>query len=251
MKRVFLSLILVLTSSILATDPTADTSPAQAIHDVIELESSQILYNAMHGKQDAEAIKIYNERGISYFFNGDYDKALNDFNHVIEAWKRGENVHETIVGAAWWGRMFSHAYLGQEEEVVFDIQAVQYFFYFDQNCCQDASFFLSRLSNTRASNRLPIITIEAWPENEPMTKWECVQTVKNTAWAMMVLADKIPQYSVRVLVMKIVDDLKDSAMDCCYRGGLWSACIKPLADKLHMWNQKWKMFGIPPDPAWD
>lgn len=57
--------------------------------------------------------------------------------------------------------------------------------------------------------------------------------------------------ATQLVLRRVIDDLANQARQCCWRGGVWKGCIQKLANKFHIWNQKWKAFGIPPDPAWD
>jgi len=45
----------------------------------------------------------------------------------------------------------------------------------------------------------------------------------------------------------LIDQLAETAKNCCWAGGLWKGCLQKLVNKLHYW----KVFGIPADPAWD
>ncbi len=56
---------------------------------------------------------------------------------------------------------------------------------------------------------------------------------------------------VRHILNCIIEDLANRARNCCRAGGLWKICLQPLVDKWYQWNEKWQIFGIPPDPAWD
>lgn len=219
---------------------------SDSIQRTIENESTQINFIENQNGPKPKLAKAYNARGISNFFNAEYDKALQDFNKVIEVLEEIE-AGESLLAGAWMGKMLTHAYLGDEQNVILDLQMLDYIFSCHQPCC-----------SLNSNHCFPVNTHDkmlesksAWPENKPMSTWECEQTVKNTAFAMECLATKIPQNSIKLLAIKGIDEMKEAALNCCYRGGLWSACLKPMAEKFHQWNQKWKLFGIPPDPAWD
>ena len=88
------------------------------------------------------------------------------------------------------------------------------------------------------------------PEKEPYSGW-CKQTVQTTASALSDLITFVLRVEVQLILRKLIDGLAVEGLKCCAKGGVWKSCVGPLAKKLHIWNQKWKCFGIPPDPAWD
>jgi hypothetical protein len=57
----------------------------------------------------------------------------------------------------------------------------------------------------------------------------------------------IKDASKRFLFYSFIKSLEDAGYYCCKDGSIWTSCVAPLLDKL----QKWKMVGIPADPAWD
>lgn len=80
---------------------------------------------------------------------------------------------------------------------------------------------------------------------------ECLERVGNTVSMSKKLIAFVKRKEVVFLLTTLIDGLEERASRCCRAGGLWKACLQPLVNKWHLWNQKWKVFGIPPDPAWD
>lgn len=80
---------------------------------------------------------------------------------------------------------------------------------------------------------------------------ECLDRVHGTANRMYDLIAFAPKVEVQFLLRNIVKELACQAADCCMAGGLWKACLGPLLNKWCKWNEKYRVFGIPPDPAWD
>ena len=79
---------------------------------------------------------------------------------------------------------------------------------------------------------------------------ECIERAQGTAnYAKIIIG--FSKSRAQFILNTLIDDLKDRAIRCCMAGGLWKACLQPLVNKWHQWNEKWEVFGIPPDPAWD
>jgi hypothetical protein len=88
------------------------------------------------------------------------------------------------------------------------------------------------------------------PDKEPYPGW-CHEVVINTARSLHMMIALVPRTEVRIVLSQLIECLKEEGLRCCDLGGVWKGCVGPLAKKLYIWNQKWKMFEIPPDPAWD
>lgn len=69
--------------------------------------------------------------------------------------------------------------------------------------------------------------------------------------ALAQLINALPKNAAKIALGSIIAILEQKALDCCVAGGLWKACVGPLAEKFNNWNQKWKVLRIPPDPAFD
>lgn len=209
--------------------------------EIIEKETEAIAA-ARNSKDLSER---YSERGISLLFSGEYENSLSDFNAAIEEQIKSGNLDEAIIGCALWGRLLANAYLDRLDEVVLDIESITSLMQIDTPCDCNPN------CDTNLHYSDYILRTEVWPENRPMSRWDCEKTVENTAQAMRCLATLAPKSEVRFLLMELIDKLAKKAKECCAAGGLWSACLKPMAEKLHLWNQKYRFFGIPPNPAWD
>jgi hypothetical protein len=79
---------------------------------------------------------------------------------------------------------------------------------------------------------------------------DCIDFINNTIDLAKLLISKSPS-SFRGILTFTIEQLGRQARNCCLSGGLWKGCVQTLCNKYHQWNQKWKLFGIPPDPAWD
>lgn len=80
---------------------------------------------------------------------------------------------------------------------------------------------------------------------------ECIEFARGMAKKCRYLISLVPKSEVKVLLSIAIDGLENKAIDCCRAGGIWKSCLQPLANKWYLWNQKYQMFGIPPDPTWD
>lgn len=86
---------------------------------------------------------------------------------------------------------------------------------------------------------------------DKVSKAQCEQNVRGTTNACRYLITLVKKASAQVILNILVDDLERQALNCCWAGGIWKACLGPIVDKWQLWNSKWIDFGIPPDPAWD
>lgn len=79
---------------------------------------------------------------------------------------------------------------------------------------------------------------------------KCIERAQETAnYAKIIIG--FSKSRAQFILNTLIDDLTGRAIQCCMAGGLWKTCIQPLVNKWYQWNEKWKIFGIPPDPAWD
>lgn len=80
---------------------------------------------------------------------------------------------------------------------------------------------------------------------------DCLQFAEGTARNCRYLISLVPKAHVQVTLNILVDDLLERARRCCKAGGIWKTCLQPIVDKWQLWNEKWNLLRIPPDPAWD
>jgi hypothetical protein len=86
------------------------------------------------------------------------------------------------------------------------------------------------------------------PDKIPVA--ECVSRARNVASATRILISKA-RIDAQTFLNILINDLEDRSIQCCYAGGVWKACLQPIVNKWQKWNEKWAVFGVPPDPAWD
>jgi hypothetical protein len=60
------------------------------------------------------------------------------------------------------------------------------------------------------------------------------------------LAFNVDAICVAVL-NRLISSLEEEGTRCCHSGAFWASCVTPIIERL----QRWKIFGIPDNPAWD
>jgi hypothetical protein len=218
-----------------------------------ESETIRDLEVRYYSSSDRNALlELYNERGISNFAVGSYKAALRDFNRILEEAFSFGYKREGIVGAALWGRALCHACLESDAEMIEDIEMLDR--YLDELCngdCQSCFGVIERepeyspLSPYQASVTLVAKYVNP---NEKLSIAECRERVTGTANALrLFIGPLIKDASKRGLFLSFIQGLEDKGLYCCREGSIWTTCINPLIEKL----QRWKMVGIPANPAWD
>jgi len=201
-------------------------------------ELSQTI-NVTNGLDDLSVLCLYNERGIAYFFAGELENALNDFNYVLIKLETQQTLEKEIIGTALWGRLFCHAFKNQVQETYDDSLMIQWLFT-GCSCCEER---LKKESFVPASNCrndffvLPIAKF-ANPE-EKISKWECHDRTKGISDKMRSLADLVPIFVVRTIVLFTIDKLEDRAHACCESGNNWTVCLGPIADAWQKLDDTW------------
>lgn len=76
---------------------------------------------------------------------------------------------------------------------------------------------------------------------------DCLDNVDGAVRAIKILIAAVGKTEIRAIALALIDQLADTAKNCCWAGGLWKGCLQKLVNKLHYW----KVFGIPANPAWD
>lgn len=85
------------------------------------------------------------------------------------------------------------------------------------------------------------------PDKAPYRGW-CSETVNSTSIALKLFVQLCPLSTlVKETIVLTIDQAQSKALQCCRNGGIWKACVGPLARKLY----EWKVLGVTPDPAWD
>ncbi|MEK7339314.1 MAG: hypothetical protein WBD50_02280 [Candidatus Rhabdochlamydia sp.] len=67
---------------------------------------------------------------------------------------------------------------------------------------------------------------------------ECIERAQTTASCAKVIIG-FSKSRAQFILNSLVNDLEDRAIRCCMAGGLWKACLPPLVNKWHRWNEKY------------
>lgn len=166
-------------------------------------------------------------------------------------------ISPNLIFRSLFGQALAYAYLDKVEEVeciaktlLNIIQSMQC-----SDCSNDFYNKITTSSRPRTSGAYPVLLC-ANNDNVPIhgpdriSIQDCIDMIENTRGYAKLLISKAPA-KVRAVLTFTIDQLADAGRKCCRAGGVWKACFQPLANKYHQWNQKWQIFGIPPDPAWD
>lgn len=188
----------------------------------------------------------YSSRGENYLILGDDQKALEDFMLSYEYASNCKIKEDNMFFRASFGAFLAHVRLENLESVQ------ELYFYLDsmleKNCSQskNASFYLSNDNSNE-------ILFQKCRADQPIfgpdriAIGECMDRVTMTVKAITYLITPVKKAEVRALATALINQLANSAYECCEEGGIWKACLQPLVNKLHYW----KVLGIPADPMWD
>lgn len=230
-----------------------DYRKCESLEDVIKSETLQIEQTSYSNHE--ELASLYIARGESYLLAAKYNDALDDFqkaNFQLE-YINDEEVVFNFNFLSLLSEIVCYDALGYTEEADLGIKQLQ--LKVDQFKCTNCNRNTLESDNpiliSNKNHLTKIYRTEFADPREPQPASWCVDTVKNTCAVLRGIAANIPSSVTRFSAMELISSLQQSAINCCYAGGLWSVCIKPLADKFEQWNRKWKVLGIPPDPSWD
>lgn len=221
----------------------------QSIEEVIskETDAIKLIPNSAH----EELASMHTARGESYILIKQHERAIEDFENALFHAEYSNNLHLKweIAFRAIFGKMVSFDQLAMQEQAEFAIKQLNILIdYF--GCSYELEDIQLALARVPSANDFFVIPVEVDP-NEPQPAWWCEKTVLNIMAVLRGIIINIRTASVQATATALVNKLEKKAISCCYAGGLWSACLKRLSDKFHQWNQKWKLYGIPPDPSWD
>ncbi len=211
-----------------------DYSQFSTPEELIAYEKSKIEEGGLESDELAEA---YIDLGESYLFNDQYELGLEYLSIGYEISQNSPKKQKETFPRVLFGLAVIYANLNQMEESYFMLESIQT--ELQKYNCKENHAFLTQVNNT------PILG------PDKISTRECVTRAANTADSARGLISLVPRKEVRFLLQTLIKGLENSAIDCCYAGGVWKACLQPIVNKWHLWNEKWKVFKIPPDPAWD
>jgi tetratricopeptide (TPR) repeat protein len=203
-------------------------------------EKSRVEEAELKGQDLAEA---YVDLGESYLLNEQYELALESLSLGYEIAQNYVDREKSMFPRALIGLAITYANLGRLEEAYFVIENMEN--QLKKLYCRDCRI--------EEEESYLLIDSEAPPLIGPdrISIGECVNRVVGTARRSRELISFVKKPEVQFILNNIIGDLEDRANRCCHAGGVWKACLGPLVNKWYKWNEKWKLFKIPPDPAWD
>jgi len=222
-----------------------------SFEELISYETNQILF--FHS-EDFEALSnAYINRGESYLIAGNYNLAIEDLKNGYEVAELcNSDVKTALCLRSLLGLVFSYGIMDEMEEFhVIEQEIRNLFGAFEcrtlekrQHLNRSGSRFGYSAMTTHSSVEQPI----HGPDKISIA--DCIDRARGTARASRILILRA-KLEVQTFLNILIDDLEDRAVRCCIAGGLWKACLQPIVNKWQKWNEKWKVFGIPPDPTWD
>ncbi len=241
MIKKILSIVAILVSSICYAEEANDNKSLKkfAAEQIERIDHLSQAIDKTNSLDDLSTLELYNERGISYFFIGEFENALIDFNHVIAKSESQPTLDIKLIGTALWGRLFCHAFSNQLQETYDDSLLIQFLF-MDHVCCEERMELEKFIKTSNHNNAFFIIPVAkfATPE-EKITKRECHDRTSSIADKMRSLADLIPLFVVRNIVLFTIDKLSNNAHECCERGNHWTVCLGPIADAWKKLDNTW------------
>lgn len=255
MKKILLTILLAsqIFMSCISSEEIINYQNFHSFSEVIFFESQ--LIDSVSENNPQALSESYAARGETLLLNNQISEALNDFcmSYYYASQVQDEHISPDLLFRSLFGQALAYAYLDKVKEV--ECIATALLDIIQSIRCSDCSNKTTTLLSPRTIRNHPIFLL-ANNDNVPIhgpdqiSIQDCIDLIENTRAYAKLLILKAPA-RVRGILTFTVDQLADTGRSCCRAGGVWKACFQPLANKYHLWNQKWKMFGIPPDPAWD
>jgi tetratricopeptide (TPR) repeat protein len=220
----------------------------QNIQAVLDAESKAI---KEADQNDLGALAdLYLSRGETFFLIDEYDNAFQDFvkayNLILEIPNKKEKLSLEFRNVL--NFSFIYTINGDQHSI---LAAQEYLLELFNEICSPATRKTVKSQNFAPPSFILCATPKIHgPEQEPRPGW-CKEVVLGTGVLMANIANKAPNSGARNALLTTVAILEHRALECCEAGGLWKACVGPIVEKWQVWNHKWKILGIPPDPAWD
>ncbi|MBI2742756.1 MAG: tetratricopeptide repeat protein [Chlamydiales bacterium] len=222
-----------------------------SLEEVICFETSCI--SNIPAFQYEQLSDAYSSRGESFLLCNRFLNALEDFQHAYDLAisVRNTATSHSLIFRALFGQAIAYGNLNKPDMADLASKALINIISKIQ-CSECLQSELSR--DFDFQDPLPILycsnnNVPIYGPDE-ISIHDCIDFINNTVGFCKILIQKAPSNSRETLKF-IIDQLAEETRRCCRAGGLWKGCFQKLGNKYHLWNEKWKMFGIPPDPSWD
>jgi len=221
-----------------------DYSHFRSIEEVIDYETVQIANTSSDNY--STLIDIYFSRAESYLLLNMQNQALND---LEMGFKLAQYCNENECTFLFLRYLFDSAILyglmDRMDDLYNSAASIQELLTYSmhEKRCENQNI-LPTFSKVNLTDR-PILG------PNKITIDECFEFVQGTSSKLRYLISLVPKAEAQVILHITIDGLHNEALRCCSAGGIWKACLQPLVNKWYNWNEKYKLLGIPPDPAWD
>lgn len=214
-----------------------------------EIESLTFQIKESEFSCTTECVGLYNERGRLLFIGGQFEEAIADFTYILDTHSINQ-LGKSDVGSALWGRSLSYAFIGKEAELIEDLNAIGELAGLFEPCGCGDTLKRFELANNLNINDYHVVSFLKDNNNGYsffLCDEFCENTVRNTAIFLKGMCNAVTDIGIKTVLYFFIDGLGDKAMRCCKTGGFWRECVEPMRATA----EKWKLFGIPSDPAWD
>lgn len=194
-------------------------------------------------------------QALAAFEKQSFQLSIDLFNQILDA--DLSDTSPVDIGTSLWGSLLCSAILDHED-------------LFEERLKQAHAFFIDRpilKSSTKtihyneSSYTIQLVDWRSRPNNErkpdPVAKFAnpnekisigtCIDRVKGVSNALKFGIAFVKKGHYAFILNAFVDALQERCMSCCESGTFWTTCVSPILVKL----DKWKLLGIPDDPAWD
>jgi hypothetical protein len=200
--------------------------------DIPQMSETSLHAEAFENEQSQPiTLETFASRGLKFLFTGQFEDALINFNHILNALHDTHKLNKFLLSTALWGRLLCHAYANQEEEAYNDLLFIRS--YFIDNVCYSykESIYANSFSSDNSDYKIFQIADFANP-NEKISSVECRSRVRGTANVMRLLVTKIPNRALADAISFTITELEYAASQCCDRSH-WTDCLSPIIDS---WN---------------
>lgn len=223
-----------------------DYNTFNSIEEIIDLETS----NISSADNNLDLANAYLSRAESYLISDNAQLALDDLNSGYNLGLSIESGNEKypILFRSYFGMIIAYSNLGLEDSAKKASEDLNELIEFlqSQPCVENPKWNEIKFTGFC----IPMVVIEDEIDSEDMSRW-CEEAVTGTAEAMRLLASNAKSLSARLSLLGSISALEARCLKCCRTGEFWKTCVGPIYEKWKAWNEKYTLFRIPPDPAWD
>ena len=260
MKRILFSVVcFCFVMSVSSSAKEINYSNCKSIQDVILIESQEITSTPV--SEHEELAQLYASRGESYLLDSQYEKAIEDFQ---TAYSHLEHTHDGELGMvvsfrAAFGEVVCYDNLGmseQTQQALYHLQTIaSHIGCYDCIAPRPCKGLLTH-SFDHFKNMIFTCTYHTdqtgnhdnfddilGPDQPPELNW-CEEVVTGVGRSMEAIACLAPNFSIKVVLIGIIETLIQRGLKCCQAGGFWKACVAPISRKWKEWknNKEYHFF---------